>query len=182
MEISDEKIKYPLLNTLEPSDAYYESPVWKRVVDKFETRLESRALNPTSRIHQTVRDLKQAMDLQHMHQHMLLTFNDLLTIKWNIRSCLVACNTLELMKQARASVSLGACSGQRNKRAHTCFLWLRIKRKKNYTRYRSNRTDSACRLFLLSPHLVYQDYPYLYLSLTSYQVSRWPTTGPSLQC
>jgi hypothetical protein len=172
MEISDEKIKYPLLNELEPTDAYHESPVWKRVVDKFETRLESRALTPTSKIHQTVRDLKQAMDLHRMNQHMLLTFSDLLNIQWNIRSCLVACNTLEIMKQARTSVSLGACLAQRSFIAHLCFLSFRIKQSKKCTRYKNNKTDTGLHLFLRQPHLGYQGYLYLYLSLISYQASR----------
>ncbi|KAG8694170.1 hypothetical protein FRC08_008666, partial [Ceratobasidium sp. 394] len=96
IEISDEKLKYPLLSKLEPLDAYNDSPAWKRVIDKFETRLESHALRPSSRIHQTVQDIKQAM---HAQQHPLLTFSDLLSIRWNLRTCLVTCNKLETVKR-----------------------------------------------------------------------------------
>ncbi|KAF8597252.1 hypothetical protein BDV93DRAFT_36890 [Ceratobasidium sp. AG-I] len=112
MEIYDEKVKYPLLQTLELTDAFHDSPVWKRAVDKFETRIESKALKPTSKIHQTVRDLKQSIerpvkDAKHsigrqVKQHLLLTFQDLMAIHWNVQACLVACNTLEVMKQSRA--------------------------------------------------------------------------------
>lgn len=102
MDISDERINYPLLKTLEPSDAYNDSPMWKRAVDKSETRLESKALQSTSKVHQTLRDMKQAVTRHH-----LLTFNDLLLLKWNIQTGLVACNTLEIMKQARTVVGLG---------------------------------------------------------------------------
>ncbi|KAG8735872.1 hypothetical protein FRC12_017873 [Ceratobasidium sp. 428] len=99
LEISDEKIRYPLLSKLEPLDAYNDSPAWKRVVDKYETRLDSQALKPTSKIHQTVQDIKQATANLHAHQHVLLTFSDLLSIRWNLRACLVACNRLELLKR-----------------------------------------------------------------------------------
>lgn len=104
MDISDQQIKYPLLTALEPSDAYNDSPAWKRAVDKSETRLQSKALQSTSKIHQTLRDMKQATATQRAHH--LLTFNDLLSLKWNIQTGLVACNTLEIMKQARTLVSI----------------------------------------------------------------------------
>ncbi|KAG8740034.1 hypothetical protein FRC10_004828 [Ceratobasidium sp. 414] len=99
IEISDEKLKYPLLSKLEPMDAYNDSPAWKRVIDKFETRLQSQALRPTSRIHQTVQDIKRAASMSHAQQHALLTFSDLLSIRWNLRSCLVTCNQLEALKR-----------------------------------------------------------------------------------
>lgn len=106
MDISDEKLKYPLLAGLEPSDAYNESPAWKRIVDKLETRLESKALQPTVKVHQTLRDMKQPAPPQNSHHHPLLTFNDLLALRWNVQTGLVACNTHEIIKQARTLVGI----------------------------------------------------------------------------
>ncbi|GAB1527573.1 hypothetical protein RhiTH_010749 [Rhizoctonia solani] len=101
MDIPDDekKLKYPLLNNLEPSDAYNDSPAWKRAVDKFETRLDSKALQPTAKVHQTLRDIKQEMKRAH-GTHRQLTFSDLLALKWNIQTGLVQCNTLERLKQS----------------------------------------------------------------------------------
>lgn len=114
IEIYDEKVKYPILQNLELTDAYNDSPVWKRAVDKFETRIESQALQPTSKIHQTVRELKQSIEHpvkdvkksigRQAKQHLLLTFQDLVAIQWNVQACLVACNTLEIIKRSRALV------------------------------------------------------------------------------
>ncbi|CAE7213108.1 unnamed protein product [Rhizoctonia solani] len=102
MEIPDiEKLEYPLLADLEPSDAYNDSPAWKRAVDKFETRLESKAIQPTAKVHQTLRDIKQEAKASHS-SHRQLTFYDLLSMKWNIQTGLVLCNTLELIKQSRS--------------------------------------------------------------------------------
>ncbi|ELU36705.1 hypothetical protein AG1IA_09267 [Rhizoctonia solani AG-1 IA] len=106
MDIPDDekKLKYPLLNNLEPSDAYNDSPAWKRAVDKFETRLDSKALQPTAKVHQTLRDIKQEMKRAH-GTHRQLTFSDLLALKWNIQTGLVQCNTLERLKQSLSVVS-----------------------------------------------------------------------------
>ncbi|KAG8732353.1 hypothetical protein FRC11_014229 [Ceratobasidium sp. 423] len=105
MDISDnEKIKYPFLADLEPSDAYNDSPAWKRAVDKFETRLESKALQPTAKVHQTLRDIKQAVNHASHNGHRQLTFHDLFALRWNIQTGLVLCNKLEVLKQALTAV------------------------------------------------------------------------------
>ncbi|CAE6456298.1 hypothetical protein ACGC1H_001062 [Rhizoctonia solani] len=102
MDISDnERLEYPLLADLEPSDAYNDSPAWKRAVDKFETRLESRALQPTAKVHQTLRDIKPEVKASHS-THRQLTFHDLFSLRWNIQTGLVLCNTLEILKQSRS--------------------------------------------------------------------------------
>ncbi|KAG9096406.1 hypothetical protein FRC07_010939, partial [Ceratobasidium sp. 392] len=99
LDISDEKIKYPSLSKLEPLDAYNDSPSWKRLVDKCETRLESQALGPTSKLHQTVKDIQQAVNAHHTPHHMLLTVRDLLSMRWDLQSCLIRWNPLEDMKR-----------------------------------------------------------------------------------
>ncbi|CAE6497354.1 unnamed protein product [Rhizoctonia solani] len=101
MDISDnERLRYPFLADLEPSDAYNESPAWKRAVDKCETRLESKALQSTAKVHQTLRDIKQEVNHTSHGGHRQLTFHDLFTLRWNIQKGLVLCNKLEVLKQA----------------------------------------------------------------------------------
>ncbi|CUA78249.1 putative protein YEL023C [Saccharomyces cerevisiae S288c] [Rhizoctonia solani] len=106
MDVPDnERLEYPLLANLEPSDAYNDSPAWKRAVDKFETRLESKALQPTAKVHQTLRDIKQEAKSSH-GAHRQLTFYDLLSLSWNIQTGLVLCNTLEMLKQSRITTKV----------------------------------------------------------------------------
>ncbi|CAE6442505.1 unnamed protein product [Rhizoctonia solani] len=103
MDVSDDekKLNYPLLADLEPSDAYSDSPAWKRAVDKFETRMDSRALQNTSKVHETLLDIKQEIKSAHRN-HKQLTVRDLLSLKWNVQTGLVLCNTLEVLKRARS--------------------------------------------------------------------------------
>ncbi|QRV72166.1 hypothetical protein RhiJN_00180 [Ceratobasidium sp. AG-Ba] len=103
LEIADEKLKYPSLSKLEPMDAYNESPAWKRVVDKLESRLESRALTPKSKLHQTVQQIKHAGGARTPGQ-VLLTLSELITsLQLNIRICLTDYNRLEVIKRAIAT-------------------------------------------------------------------------------
>jgi hypothetical protein len=59
LNISSNHILYPDIGHLKPSDAYYESG-WKRLVDRYETRLDSNALRINDLVHISVRDVDKA--------------------------------------------------------------------------------------------------------------------------
>ncbi|CCO34094.1 hypothetical protein BN14_08186 [Rhizoctonia solani AG-1 IB] len=107
MDIADDQdeLKYPILDGLQPSDAYNDSPAWKRAVDKFETRIDSKALQKTAKVHEILRDIDIKQEKKRAHgTHKQLTFRDLLSLKWNIQTGLVKLNDLELQKRTYVSV------------------------------------------------------------------------------
>lgn len=105
LTISNDQLDYPVeIENLAPSNAYHESPPWKRIVDKCETRLP--LLKPTSLVHETVLYLRNLvstnLDPRFKPTADMLTVNDLGPIGWNIKACLVARNKFEILKQANA--------------------------------------------------------------------------------
>ncbi|ELU36707.1 hypothetical protein AG1IA_09264 [Rhizoctonia solani AG-1 IA] len=57
--IRNSQILYPEVNHLKPSDAYSESG-WKRLVDRYETRLDSKALKARDLIHISLTEIDKA--------------------------------------------------------------------------------------------------------------------------
>ncbi|KAB5588839.1 hypothetical protein CTheo_7716 [Ceratobasidium theobromae] len=105
LAIPHEKLQYPLeLKKLAPSDAYHESPPWKRLVDKCEPRL--RLFTPSSLVHETVLYLRNAilfaLDPRPQPTPHVLTIKDLDSIGWDIKACIVARNAFETLKQVNA--------------------------------------------------------------------------------
>lgn len=86
-------IHYPTVGNLEPHDAYHETH-WKRLVDRYETRLQSRALRSMSKLHMTVQQVREVVQRNPKScSHSLLRLRDL---KWDFTRCLVTWNGLEL--------------------------------------------------------------------------------------
>ncbi|CEL61111.1 putative protein YEL023C OS=Saccharomyces cerevisiae (strain ATCC 204508 / S288c) GN=YEL023C PE=4 SV=1 [Rhizoctonia solani AG-1 IB] len=109
MDIADDgdELKYPILDGLQPSDAYNDSPAWKRAVDKFETRIDSKALQKTAKVHEILRDIDIKQEKKRAYgTHKQLTFRDLLSLKWNIQTGLVKLNDLELQKRTYVSETM----------------------------------------------------------------------------
>ncbi|KAJ1308162.1 hypothetical protein OPQ81_003878 [Rhizoctonia solani] len=105
LPILHDKLEYPTnIENLSPSDAYHDSPKWKRMVDKCETRLK--LLTTSSLVHETVLYLKNSMpdnlDPRSKPKRRILTINDLGSIGWDINACLVARNAIESLKHANA--------------------------------------------------------------------------------
>ncbi|CAE6503826.1 unnamed protein product [Rhizoctonia solani] len=105
LPISHDDLDYPIdIESLAPSDAYHDSPKWKRLVDKCETRLG--LLHQSSLVHETVLYLKNSMpdhlDPRSKLKSQMLTINDLGSIKWDIKASLVARSAFESLKHANA--------------------------------------------------------------------------------
>ncbi|CAE6486873.1 unnamed protein product [Rhizoctonia solani] len=105
LPIAHDKLDYPTdIQKLSPSDAYHESPKWKRVVDKCETRL--RLLSRSSLVHETVFYLKSSMpaqlDPRPKDKPQMLTIHDLGAIQWDIKASLVMRSAFETLKHANA--------------------------------------------------------------------------------
>ncbi|CAE6503479.1 unnamed protein product [Rhizoctonia solani] len=105
LPIAHDKLDYPTdIQKLSPSDAYHESPKWKRVVDKCETRL--RLLSKSSLVHETVFYLKSSMpdhlDPRSKPKSRMLTINDLGSLQWDIKASLVMRSAFETLKHANA--------------------------------------------------------------------------------
>ncbi|KAG8684633.1 hypothetical protein FRC11_011823 [Ceratobasidium sp. 423] len=105
LPISHDDLEYPTeIERLSPSDAYHDSPKWKRLVDKCETRIK--LLRKSSLVHETVLYLKNSMayhlDPRLKLKRQLLAVNDLGSIGWDIRASLVARNAFESFKHANA--------------------------------------------------------------------------------
>ncbi|KAF8748330.1 hypothetical protein RHS01_10937 [Rhizoctonia solani] len=103
--ISHDELEYPTeIQSLSPSDAYHQSPRWKRLVDKCESRLT--LLNKESLVHETVVYLKNYMpdhlDPRSEHESSMLTVSDLISIGWDIKVSLLARNAFETLKYANA--------------------------------------------------------------------------------
>ncbi|KAF8597251.1 hypothetical protein BDV93DRAFT_36852 [Ceratobasidium sp. AG-I] len=93
LHISHNPISYPTINKLKPHDAYHEAS-WKRLVDYYETRLQSEALKSVSRLHMTVQQVRGcAQRTPKSASHSLLSLHDL---KWDFMHCFVPWNQLEL--------------------------------------------------------------------------------------
>ncbi|KAL5637290.1 hypothetical protein ACGC1H_001063 [Rhizoctonia solani] len=103
LPISHEDLDYPIeIQSLSPSDAYHDSPKWKRLVDKCETRFG--LLRKSSLVHETVLYLKNSMpdhlDPRSKHKSQMLTINDLGSIGWDIKANLVVRSAFESLKHA----------------------------------------------------------------------------------
>ncbi|CAE6510983.1 unnamed protein product [Rhizoctonia solani] len=108
LSISHDDLEYPArIESLSPSDAYRDSPKWKRLVDECETRLSF--LRNTSLVHETVLYLKNFtpdyLDPRSNLKSQLLTINDLGSIGWDIQTGLVARNSLETLKYMNAMMA-----------------------------------------------------------------------------
>ncbi|CAE6442506.1 unnamed protein product [Rhizoctonia solani] len=104
--ISHDDLEYPTeIQSLSPSDAYHESPKWKRLVDKCENRLA--LLSKSSLVHETVLYLRNSMpdylDPRSNSESPMLTISDLGSIGWDIKASLVARNAFETLKHANAT-------------------------------------------------------------------------------
>ncbi|CEL61112.1 putative protein YEL023C OS=Saccharomyces cerevisiae (strain ATCC 204508 / S288c) GN=YEL023C PE=4 SV=1 [Rhizoctonia solani AG-1 IB] len=98
-------LDYPTeIQGLSPSDAYHESPKWKRLLDKCENRLA--LLRKSSLVHETVLYLKNSMpdylDPRANSRSPILTISDLGLIGWDIKTSLVPRNDFELQKHTYA--------------------------------------------------------------------------------
>ncbi|CAE6374626.1 unnamed protein product [Rhizoctonia solani] len=103
LPISHEGLDYPIeIQSLSPSDAYHDSPKWKRLVDKCETRLS--LLRQRSLVHETVLYLKNSMpdclDPRSKPKPQILTINDLTSIGWDIKASLVTRSAFEYLKHS----------------------------------------------------------------------------------
>lgn len=101
LNIPHDIARYPSLGKLEPHDAYHET-VWKRLVDRFETRMEYGALAVTSKLHKTVeqvREITQRCPKSCLCSRVLLNPRDL---KWDFVRCLVTWNELELERLGKS--------------------------------------------------------------------------------
>ncbi|KAF8596429.1 hypothetical protein BDV93DRAFT_500451 [Ceratobasidium sp. AG-I] len=99
LRIPHDQIEYPSLRKLNPTNAYRDSPAWKRLVDRCQTRLQSKVLTPRSRVHETVVGIKKVQDLRPDSSLRMLSIDDLRVINWNLSTCLVSCNALETYKR-----------------------------------------------------------------------------------
>ncbi|KAH7344209.1 hypothetical protein B0J17DRAFT_765315 [Rhizoctonia solani] len=59
LSIDDTMLQYPEVKRLKPSDAYHESK-WKQLVDRCETRLDSKALRKNDLVHISVSEVDEA--------------------------------------------------------------------------------------------------------------------------
>ncbi|KAG8683189.1 hypothetical protein FRC08_014476 [Ceratobasidium sp. 394] len=104
LKIPNDKLDYPDLGTLTPTDAYHDSSPCRRLLDKCETRLESKLLKPNSFVHETVAYLRNALpnslDPRPRPTPHILSLQDLSAIQWDIKAYLVSCNTLESLKRS----------------------------------------------------------------------------------
>lgn len=119
------QLNYPGLDKLTPSDAYHESPAWKRMVYKCETRIA--LLRPTSLVHETVLTIRNStsttLDPRSNPVPHMLTPGDLMKVGWDIKTCVAARNGFEALKQASASVTrsfphLGPCVSTDHQETH----------------------------------------------------------------
>lgn len=102
LNIPHDSIRFPALNKLEPHDAYHETG-WKRLVDRYETRLESNALKKMSKLHVSIQQVRERIQRTPKScSHSLLSLRDL---KWDFTRCLVTWNGVELA-HTRESVCL----------------------------------------------------------------------------
>ncbi|KAG8766075.1 hypothetical protein FRC12_007097 [Ceratobasidium sp. 428] len=85
-------LEYPDLNTLIPTDAYHDSSACRRLLDRCETRLESKLLKSNSFIHETVaylhNTLPSSLDPRPKQTSHILTLQDLSAIQWDIKAYL----------------------------------------------------------------------------------------------
>ncbi|CAE7213114.1 unnamed protein product [Rhizoctonia solani] len=105
LPISHDNLEYPTdIQSLSPSDAYHDTPKWKRIVDKCETRLG--LLCKTSLVHETVLYLKNTMpdylDPRSKPKTQMLTINDLGLMGWDVKANLVVRNAFESLKHSHA--------------------------------------------------------------------------------
>ncbi|KEP49416.1 DUF2235 domain protein [Rhizoctonia solani 123E] len=105
LPISHDDLDYPIeIQSLSPSDAYHDTPKWKRIVDKCETRFG--LLRQSSLVHETVLYLKNSMpdylDPRSKLKSQMLTINDLGSIGWDIKTSLVVRSGFESLKHANA--------------------------------------------------------------------------------
>ncbi|KAG9121727.1 hypothetical protein FRC07_002195, partial [Ceratobasidium sp. 392] len=117
LNISNGDLEYPDLSELTPTDAYHESTVCRRLLDKLETRLESKLLKSNSYVHETVAYLRNALpnslDPRPKKPSYILTLQDLDRIQWDIKAYLVGANTLESLKRS-ASITRRTVKDQYN--------------------------------------------------------------------
>ncbi|KAG8740035.1 hypothetical protein FRC10_004829 [Ceratobasidium sp. 414] len=92
LKIPNDKLDYPDLGTLTPTDAYHDSSPCRRLLDKCETRLESKLLKPNSFVHETVAYLRNALpsslDPRPKQTSHILSLQDLGAIQWDIKAYL----------------------------------------------------------------------------------------------
>ncbi|KAG9086404.1 hypothetical protein FRC06_003109 [Ceratobasidium sp. 370] len=108
IKIPNDNLDYPDLGTLTPTDAYHDSPPCRRLLDRCETRLESKLLKPNSFVHETVAYLRNALpsslDPRPRPTPHILSLHDLSAIQWDIRAYLVSCNKLESWKRSASMI------------------------------------------------------------------------------
>ena len=99
LDVPHDQLDYPNLKRLNPSNAYYDSPAWKRLVDRCQTRLQSKVLTPRSRVHETVVGIRKVQDPRSYSSLRMLSIDDLRVLNWNLSMCLVSCNEFEVYKR-----------------------------------------------------------------------------------